>query len=139
MGFRENVERDIQNVHFNTNHFAEDVYFYKKGIEYDSTSNIPQLITVVFYPDNLEITNGNTRENLIGDATLYLKLNNMDTSSGTTFQINPEIEDYIIKNNTIYQIAKRPEETMGSWTCRCISYEAKKGISNKNIKPFRTL
>lgn len=138
MSFRDNVERDIQNVHFNKEHFAEDVYFYKKGIEYDSTSNIPQLITVVFYPDNLEITNGESRENLIGDATLYLKLNNTD-SSGNVFQINPEVEDYIVKNDIRYQIAKRPEETMGSWTCRCVSYEAKIGISNNNIKPFRTL
>jgi len=138
MSFRDNVERDIQNVHFQKAHFAEDVYFYKKGIDYDSTSNQPQLITVVLYPDNLEITNGKSRENQIGDYTLYIKLNNTD-SDGDVFQISPEIEDYIIKDDLVYQIAKRPEETIGSWTCRCITYEAKRGISNKNIKPFRTL
>lgn len=136
MSFRDNIENDIQRTFFNVLEFAEEVQFFKKGV--DSTSGNYETVTVVFYPDNIEIKNGRTRENLIGDSTLYIKKTNTDVD-GLNFTIEAEVEDYIIKDNKIHQIIKVVEETIGSFTCRCISYEAKLGISNKNIRDFRTL
>ena len=137
MGFLDNIENDIQNTFFNLDQYAVSANYYIDGIVYDS-SNLPHEINVVFYPDLIDITYGNTRKNKIGDYTLYLKKNNTDID-GNIFQIIPEMGDYIEINNNLYTIVSESEDTINCYTCRCISYEPKSGINQKNIRPFRSL
>lgn len=123
MSFKDEVLRDIENVFFNENEFAEPAYFYKKGLTYDSSSeNTPVRVSVVFYPEIYQFNYGSLTGSETGDYVLYIKKYNKDENNNV-IEIKVELEDYIYINSydEFFVIDQIKEETMGSWTCNCIN------------------
>lgn len=133
MSFRNNIENDIQNISFNTDHFAENALYYKANLNYsDATSNLPIPIVVVFYPDAIKNNYGESMSSEIGDYTLYIKKNNYTIVDNVEINniIDCEIGDYVEIDNKFYTIIVIREETIGSWTCGAMSREINRKTSN---------
>lgn len=138
MSFKDNLKTDIENVFFNTEHYAISGNYYYDSINYDISGNYPIETIFVFYPYDVQKTYGSSREMEISDSKVFIKKYNLDSSS-EYFEINVSIGDYFEINDNKYTITDILDDTDGVFECNCIKFTQTSGVASKNITYYRNL